>query len=250
MFRPNAYALLPLAIASLLTSNANAQLTVAAASELKPALEEVRRVYTERTGNPLRTVYATPAGVLDKAVKGGVDLILVPNSWIDSALSHGISALQPEFVVNAPVAAWSRQGCPLPDAQLLYLQDTTIHGIAISDPAQSPDGARVRPFIETLSADSSFLKRFVIAADPAAAIDTILAGKADAAILPQSAFWSSPAGGLGRQILLDSTQVSPQRTMSLILKVAPERQENARAFLGWALGPQGKGIWRRNGFQP
>lgn len=249
MSRSHAHAL-PIAIAALLASNAAAQLTVAAAAELRPALEEVRRVYTERTGNPLRTVYAPPAGVLDKAIKGGIDMILVPNVWIDSAQTHKLSSQLPGFVVNAPVAAWSRQGCPLPDAQLLYLQDTTIHGIAVSDPAQSPDGARVRPFIEALTADSSFLKRLVVSADPSSAIDTIMAGKADAAILPQSAFWSSPVGGMGRQILLDTTLVAPQRTMSLILNVAPERQDNARAFLAWALGPQGKGIWRRNGFLP
>lgn len=249
MFRPTPL-VLALALLPLLSSTARAQLTVAAASELKPALEEVRRVYTERTGNPLRTVYAPPAGVLDRASKGGIDLLLVPNDWIDTAQSRNLSSLAPGFVVNAPIAAWSRQGCPLPDPQLLFLLDTTIHGIALSDRTQSPDGARVRPFVEALSADTSFAKRLVVTADPSAAIDTILAGKADAAILPQSAFWSSPVGGMGRQILLDSAQVAPQRTMSLVLNVAPDRQENAREFLAWALGPQGKGIWRRNGFLP
>gem|GEM_PF-6768315 len=234
----------------LLASAATAQLTVAAASELKPALEEVRRIYSERTGNPLRTLYANPADLVERASKGGIDVILLPNEWIDSAKARNISAQAPSFVALSPMAAWSRQGRPLPDSQLLFLLDTTIHGISISDPAHSPDGARILPSLEMLSGDSAFSRRIVFSSDPASAIDSILANKADAAILPQSAFWSSPVGGMGRQLQLDSTKIAPQRTMSLVLNVSPDRQDNAKAFLAWAIGPQGKGIWRRNGFFP
>lgn len=250
MFRTtNTLAILPVIFLGL-SSVASAQLTVGAASELKPALEEIRRVYTERTGNPLRTLYADPAALVDRTSKGGIDVILLPAEWADSAKARNLSSQSPAFVAVSPMAVWSRQGRPLPDSQLLFLLDTTIHGIAISDPARSPDGARIRPSIEMLSADSAFRKRIILSSDPAAAIDSILADKADAAILPQSAFWSSAASGLGRQLLLDSTVIAPQRTMSLVMNVASDRQENARAFLSWALGPQGKGIWRRNGFFP
>lgn len=239
-----------LAIFLCLAAVASAQLTVGAASELKPALEEIRRVYTERTGNPLRTMYTDPSSLVDRTSKGGIDLLLLPAEWADSAKARNLSAQAPSFVVLSPMAVWSRQGCPLPDPQLQFLLDTTIHGITISDPSRSPDGGRIRSSIEMLSADSAFRKRIFLSSDPAAAIDSILADKADAAVLPQSAFWSSAASGLGRQLLLDSTTIAPQRTMSLILNVAPDRQDNARAFLAWALGPQGKGIWRRNGFFP
>lgn len=248
MFRSTNSSAIPLALAALLASNCFAQLTVAAAAELKPALEEVRRIYTERTGNPLRTMYLNPAEVVKRASQGGIDAIILPGEWIDTAKARNLSAQAPSFIATSPMALWSRQGKPLPDAQLQFLLDTTIHGIVMSDPALSPDGARVRPFLHNISADTSFTKRIVVATEPAAAIETILADKADAAILPQSAIWSSPVSGMGRQLIVDSVQIAPQRTMSLVLNVSPDRQQNARDFLDWVVGPQAKGIWRRNGF--
>lgn len=231
-------------------TSASAQLTVMAASEVRPALEEVRRVYTERTGNPLRLIFGNPAEVLAKAAQGGIDAVVVPVEWIDSIQAKNLSSQEPVWVANSPLAVWSRQGRPLPDEKLQFLLDTTIHGIAISDPKTSPDGLRVHPYVSGISADSAYQKRILTLPDPSAAIDAILGGKADAALLPQSAFWSSQVGGMGRQLLLDSTLITPQRTMSLILNVTPDRQQNARHFLGWATGPQAKGIWRRNGFLP
>lgn len=237
-------------IAASLATSVSAQLTVMAASEVRPAIEEVRRVYTERTGNPLRLIFGNPQEVMNKASQGGIDAVIVPVEWIDSIKAKNLSGQEPTWVANSPIAVWSRQGCPLPDDKLQFLLDTTIHGIVISDPNTSPDGIRVRPYVTGLSADTSFQKRIVTALDPSSAIEAILAGKADAALLPQSAFWSSQVGGMGRQLLLDSTLIAPQRTMSLVLNVAPDRQQNARQFLGWATGPQAKGIWRRNGFLP
>lgn len=231
-------------------TNASAQLTVAAASEVRPALDEVRRIYSERTGNPLRIIFGNPAEVLKKAALGGIDAVILPAEWIDSIVARKLSSQAPSWMANSPMSVWSRQGRPLPDAQLMFLLDTTVHGIAISDPQTSPDGARVRPFLLGLSADTSFLRRIVATPDPSSAVDAILADKADAAILPQSAFWSSSVGGMGRQLLLDSAQIAPQRTMSIVLNVSPDRQQNARDFLAWATGPQAKGIWRRNGFLP
>lgn len=244
------YSATTLLITASLATSASAQLTVMAASEVRPALEEVRRVYTERTGNPLRLIFGNPQEVLNKASQGGIDAVVVPSEWIDSIKAKNLSSQEPTWVANSPIAVWSRQGCPLPDDKLQFLLDTTVHGIVISDPRISPDGIRVRPYVTGLSADTAFQKRILMALDPASAIEAILADKADAALLPQSAFWSSQVGGMGRQLLLDSTLIAPQRTMSLVLNVAPDRQQNARHFLGWATGPQAKGIWRRNGFLP
>lgn len=225
-----------------------AQLTVGAANELKPALEEIRRIYTERTGNPLRTIYATPAKLAAMAGQNAFDCVLAPSEWIDSLAAKGLTAESATAQAESPMAVWSRSGAPLPDPDLAFLLDTLVHGVAFSDPTQSPDGARILPFLEALSADSTYRVRWRMAPDPAAALDTVLAGRADAAILPQSAIWSSPVAGMGRQILLDSARTAPQRIQSVVLKVHPDRQANANAFLKWAQGPQGKGAWRRKGF--
>lgn len=233
---------------TVLSPAAMAQLTVGAASELRPALDEVSKLYTERTGNPLRVVYAPPSTLVTKAAKGGMDCVVGPSEWIDSLRLRGISVENPVFLASSPLVAWSRQGGPLPDSQLAFLLDTTLRGIAVSDPVQSPDGSRVLPFLEALSADSLFRARWRVAAEPGAAIDTLLAGRADAALLPQSAFWSSPVGGQGRQLVMDSARMGPQRTYSVVLNVTPDRKANATAFLEWARGPQAKGIWRRKGY--
>lgn len=238
----------PILALTFFASAVQAQLTVGAALELKPSLEDVRKTYTERTGNPLRTIYASPSALVERATQGGIDCILAPQEWIDSALARGLSKLPSEPLGTSPMAVWSRQGSALPDSQLAFLLDSTIHGIGVSDPSQSPDGARAMPFLEALGADSSYRAKFRIAPEPQGVLDTILAGRADAAILPQSAFWGSTVGGMGRQLLLDSTKFAPQHIGCLVLNGPMERQDNARHFLGWARGPQGKGAWRRKGF--
>ncbi len=225
-----------------------AQLTVGAATELKPALEEVRRIYTERTGNPMRTIYATPAKLAGMAGQNAFDCVLAPSKWIDSLIARGLTAGPAIAQAESPLAIWSRSGAPLPDPDLAFLLDTLVRGITFSNPAESPDGARVMPFLEALSADPAYRARWRMAPEPSAALDTVLAGRADAAILPQSAIWSSPVASMGRQILLDSVRAAPQRIQSVVLKVHPDRQANATAFLAWSLGPQGKGAWRRKGF--
>lgn len=236
-----------LVVASLVPA-ARAQLTVGAAAELRPVIEEASRVYTERTGNPLRVVYASPSKLVELAANRGIDGLVAPMEYLDSARARGLAGESSTLIASSPITAWSRQGKALPDSQLAFLLDTAIHGIAASDPAQSPDGVAVMPFLQLLRADSQFLAKLRIAPEPSAAIDSISAGRADAALLPQSAFWSSPVGGLGRQLILDSLRIAPQRTGCLVLTVAPERQANATAFFTWLRGPQGKGFWRRRGF--
>jgi len=247
MFRPTSRILFVLAL-GLTARAAVAQLTVGAATELKPALEEVRRIYTERSGNPMRTIYATPAKLVAMAAQGSFDCILAPSEWIDSAIARGLAAGDASLQAESPLVVWSRSGGPLPDPELAFLLDTTVRGVAFSNPSESPDGARILPFLESLSADPAYRARWRIAADPAAALDTVLAGRADAALLPQSAVWSSPVAGMGRQTLLDSARAAPQRIQSIVLKVHPDRQANANGFLSWSQGPQGKGVWRRKGF--
>jgi ABC-type molybdate transport system substrate-binding protein len=235
-------------VLAALVPAARAQLTVGAAAELRPVIEEASRLYTERTGNPLRVVYASPSKLVELAAKKGIDGLIAPMEYLDSARAKGLAGESSILIASSPITAWSRQGKALPDSQLSFLLDTAIHGIAASDPTQSPDGVAVMPFLQLLRADSQFLAKLRIAPEPSAAIDSISAGRADAALLPQSAFWSSPVGGLGRQMLLDSMRISPQRTGCLVLTVAPERQANATAFFTWLRGPQAKGFWRRKGF--
>lgn len=238
-----------LLLVAALVPAAQAQLTIGAASELRPVIEEASRIYTERTGNPLRVVYASPAKLVELAAKKGIDGLVAPMEYLDSTRAKGLAGESALLIASSPITAWSRQGKALPDSQLAFLLDTAIHGIAASDPAQSPDGVAVMPFLQLLRADSQFLSKLRIAPEPSAAIDSISAGRADAALLPQSAFWSSPVGGMGRQLILDSTRIAPQRTGCLVLTVAPERQANATAFFTWLRGSQAKGFWRRRGYQ-
>lgn len=238
-----------LVLVAALVPTAQAQLTIGAAAELRPVIEEASRVYTERTGNPLRVVYASPSKLIVLATKKGIDGLIAPMGYLDSATAKGLAGESSILIASSPITAWSRQGKALPDSQLSFLLDTAIHGIAASDPEQSPDGVAVMPFLQLLRADSQFLAKLRIAPEPSAAIDSISAGRADAALLPQSAFWSSPVGGMGRQLILDSLRIAPQRTGCLILTVAPERQANATAFFTWLRGPQAKGFWRRRGYQ-
>lgn len=235
-------------LVAALVPSAHAQLTIGAAAELRPVIDDASRLYTERTGNPLRVVYASPSKLVELASKKGIDGLVAPMEYLDSARAKGLAGESSILIGSSPITAWSRQGKALPDSQLAFLLDTAIHGIAASDPKQSPDGVAVMPFLHLLSADSHFLSKLRIAPEPSAAIDSISAGRADAALLPQSAFWSSPIGGMGRQLILDTLRISPQRTGCLVLTVAPERQANATAFFSWLRGPQAKGFWRRRGY--
>jgi len=269
-------------------ATASAQVNILAASEFKPALEELRISFSAQTGIPTHATYGSSGAMAAKAKAPGTDIFLASSkAWADT-LGSGPRAEGPALVLaTTPVCIWTRGTGVEPDPRLAQLQRDNVGRIAISDTFKSPDGRLAVQAMHSLAGWPEIRRRILMLPDPgdvgdsvakplpSAEPDTVVAdtGKDTSktpakiakvaakvpkphipltdAFLPQPLLWGTSIAGTGRWVPIDTSLVPPLYPSVVRLKsINPTRGDAAKAFLAFLQSPRGRSILRAKGFQP
>lgn len=269
-------------------ATASAQVNILAASEFRPALEELRISFSAQTGIPTHASYGSSGAIAAKAKAPGTDIFLSSSkAWADT-LGNGPRAEGPALVLaTTPVCIWTRGTGVEPDPRLAQLQRDNVGRIAISDTFKSPDGRLAVQAMHSLAGWPEIRRRILMLPDPGdvgdsvakplppAEPDTVVAdtGKDTSktaaktakvtvkapklhipltdAFLPQPLLWGTSIAGTGRWVPIDTSLVPPLYPSVVRLKsINPTRGDAAKAFLAFLQSPRGRSILRAKGFQP
>lgn len=150
------------------------QVTIVAASEFRPALEEIRKAFQEQTGIPTRVTYGSSGAMAHRAKAPGTDIFLSSNKgWTDSLAATARADEGPIVLGAQPVCVWVRGSGLEPSANLEHLAEQSPGSIVLADTLLSPDAEAVIKILHGMPNWKALRERLVVVADDAIVVDSL-----------------------------------------------------------------------------
>jgi len=210
-------------------------LVVASAGSLKPAFEEI--------GERFRSA----SGVLAQQIAQGapVDVFASANRRYIEEL-EAMGRLEPgtrAVYALGRLALWARADAPFPLRRLQDLLDPRIRRVALANPRLAPYGMAGREALQRAGLWDALRPKLVLGEDVRQAFQYAATGNADVALVSLSLALSEP----GKRALVPADLHAPILHELAVVAGTPRREE-ARAFVRFVLGPEGRAVLARHGF--
>lgn len=226
---------------------AAALLTVAAAANVRPALEVIRARYEKRTGTSVVVSYGS-SGILTQQIENGApfDLFLSADKGFIERLSRkGLVERETErvYAVGELVLAFSvREKSGL--KTLEDLGKVPAGRIAIANPETAPYGAAAVETLKSLRLWESWKPRIVYAENVRDALRYAQTGDAEFAF---AALSEAQTTGL-RYLAVPESLHSPIVQEMCVLSRSRNKLK-AKIFLQFLLSPDNRALWKRFGYR-
>jgi molybdate transport system substrate-binding protein len=232
------------------TLTGDAALLVAGASDLRPAFEQIGKLFTAETGHEVIFDFGSSGQLAQRIIEGApVDVYASANaSFVDEVLGSGIG--DPETKATyafGRIAIWSVARAWGGWTNLADLvADPGIVFLAIANPEHAPYGLAAREALESAGLWETIEPKLVFGeniSDTQRLADT---GDADAAIVALSL--AIAAGERGEWVLIDEALHEPLEQALVRITDDGRRVEAATAFATFVNAPAGREVMVRYGF--
>jgi molybdate transport system substrate-binding protein len=226
-------------------------LAIAAASNLRPAMDALAAAFEAEHPGLDVAVTAGASGAFFAQVRGGAPFDLFfsadrdyPRKLIEAGLASGGEAV---YAVGRLVV-WTPQGSPvdLAGKGLAALADPAVRKIAIANPAVAPYGRAAEAALASAGVLEAVRGRLVLGQSVAQAAQFARSGAADAALVPLS-LALAPALRDGRTHPVPASLHPALEQSAVILRTARD-PALAGSFLAFVTGPRGREILARAGY--
>ena len=236
--------------ASLSISWAQTAPTVAAASDLKFALEEIAANYKSDKGQDVKLVFGS-SGVLWQQVKNGAPfglLMSADEAYIDDLYKNGLTVDEGSLYAIGRIVLLQKKGNSIKlsaDKDGLIKAILAAKKIAIANPDHAPYGRVAKEYLLNIGAWDQAQPKLVFGENISQATMFALTGSADFAISALSLASSPQIQAQANDVLIpDSLHKPLKQKMALIKNTAP----SAKDFYFYLREPKSKQVMRRYGF--
>jgi molybdate transport system substrate-binding protein len=225
-------------------------LLVAAASDLRPAFEEISELFTTETGHEVIFDFGSSGQLAQRIIEGApVDVYASANvSFVDRVLESGVGdASTKATYAFGRITIWSVTevwGGWIDLGQLVADPDITF--LAIANPEHAPYGLAAKEALVSAGLWKTIEPKLVFGeniSDTQRLADT---RDADAAIVALSL--AIAAGDRGTWVLIDEALHEPLEQALIVVTDDPARIEAATAFAAFVNQPAGREVMTRFGF--
>lgn len=230
------------------SAESGAAIRVAAASDLRFALEEVAASYRRTAGAPaIETTYGSSGNFFAQIAQGApFDVFLSADVEYARRLHADGLATAPFPYATGRLALVVRRDSGLDPKRLReLLLDPRVRRIAIANPAHAPYGRAAEATLRTWAIQDAVKPRLVLGDSVAQAAQFVDSGAADAGLVAH-ALTFAPASRLAFAEVPESAH-PPLEQAGVILKRAPSL-DAAQRFRDFLTGESGRAILARYGF--
>ncbi|HEU4767727.1 MAG TPA: molybdate ABC transporter substrate-binding protein [Pyrinomonadaceae bacterium] len=226
--------------------SAPAELTVAAASDLTPAFEEIGREF--EAANRVKVVFVFGStGLLTRQIENGApfDVFAAANvSYIDQLEKMGFIVPDTKRIyARGRITMWTTANSALKIEKIEDLAQPAVERIAIANPDHAPYGLAAREALETARMWQTVQPKLVYADNIRQTLQYAETGNVEVAILALSLSVQSK----GRWVLIPEELHKPIDQGMGVIK-STKNEPAARAFAEFVTGEKGREILRRYGF--
>jgi molybdate transport system substrate-binding protein len=226
--------------------------TVAAASDLQFALQEVQAQFVRDTGKQVQLVFGSSGNFYRQIVEGApFELFLsADESFVTRLAKQGLTRDEGRLYAIGRLALFAPKGSPLQvDAELnglrAALQQGAVRRFAIASPEHAPYGARAEEALRHAGLWDGLQDALVLGENVSQAAQFAASGNAQGGIIAYSLALAPNVAALGSAALLPESWHSPLRQRMVLLKNASPAAE---AFYAYLQQPAAQAILSRYGF--
>ncbi|MCM0608205.1 MAG: molybdate ABC transporter substrate-binding protein [Ideonella sp. WA131b] len=237
---------------------AQAPATVAAAANVKPAIEELAAQFERAGGGALRRVFGSSGNFVAQILQGAPFHLFVSADEetvfrvAEAGRTLGGAADRGRVYALGRLALLAPHGSPLPvDAELrglgAALRDGRVSRLAIANPEHAPYGQRAREALQHAGLWDLARPRLVIAENVSQAVQFALSGSAQGGLVAHSLTLVPAVAAAGTAAVMPASFHAPLTQRLALIQGAPAA---ARAFHDFVLAPAAHAVWRRHGYTP
>jgi molybdate transport system substrate-binding protein len=226
-------------------------ITVAAASDLEFAMNEIVADYQKETGCMVR-VTAGSSGNFFTQIENGAPFDVFFSADIDypkklEAESFAVAGTTVQYAVGK-IVLWTRQDSHVDlNKGLAILRDPAIRKIAIANPEHAPYGRAAEQALKSAGVYDAVKGRLVLGENISQAAEFAESGNADVGIVALSLALSAPLKDKGRYSQIPENLYAPLQQGATIIR-ASKNIDSARAFLAYIKKPAIAALLTRYGF--
>lgn len=228
------------------TTSASNEITVAAASDLTPAFEELGRAFESTSKTKVVFVFGS-TGLLTQQIENGapVDLFAAASmSYIDKLDKEGLIIPDSKAsYARGRITLWTPADSNLRLEGIKDLARPEVMRIAIANPDHAPYGLAARQALESAGIWDLIKPKLVYGDNIRQTLQFAETGNVDVAIVALSLSKQSH----GRWSLIPEELHQPLDQGLAIMK-STKKEQSARAFAAFIAGPQGRAIMQKYGF--
>jgi molybdate transport system substrate-binding protein len=225
---------------------------IAAASDLKFALEDAAAQFRKASGREVKLVFGS-SGNFYRQIEQGAPFQLFMSADENLVLKladAGKTEDRGQLYATGRIVLFARTGSPLAvDAQLTGLKSAlasgTIRRFAIANPEHAPYGRAAEQALRTLGLWKSLDGRLVLGENVSQAAQFAASASAEGGIFAYSLALSPQVAKLGKYALIPENLHDPLRQRMALIKGAGE---TARAFYAYLQARAAREIFKRYGF--
>ncbi len=229
-----------------------AEPTVAAAADLKFALEEVAQAFKKETHQGVKLIFGS-SGTFATQIRNGAPFqmfLSADEEYVQKLHAEGFTRDRGtlyaigRIVVMAPPASDLRVDGEL-KGLATQLKAGQIKRFAIANPEHAPYGRRAEEALKHAGLWDAIRPKLVLGENVSQAAQFATSGSAQGGIVALSLAMSPQMAKLGRYAVIPADWHAPLRQRMVLLKNADDA---ARAFYRYLQAPAGRAIMRRYGF--
>ncbi len=225
---------------------------VAAASDLKFALDEIAETFRKDTGHLLRISYGSSGNFARQIAQDApFELFLsADESYVFQLAQQNHTPDQGLMYALGRIVLFAPNGSPLkPDAQLTDLRaaasDGRIQRFAIANPEHAPYGRAAMQALQSAGLWDVLRPRLVMGENVSQAAQFAASGSAQGGIFAYSLALAPAFGARGQYVLIpDKLHLPLRQRMVLTRKAGP----TARVFYDYLQQPSARAVLKRHGF--
>ena len=225
---------------------AHEELTVAAASDLTPAFEEISRAFEAPNKTKVVFIFGS-TGMLTKQIENGapVDVFAAANvSYVDELDKNGLILSDSRAIyARGRITLWTREDSPIRLQGIADLARPEVMRIAIANPDHAPYGLAAKQALESVGIWDRVRPKLVYGDNIRQTLQYAETGNVDVSIVALSL----SVQGHGRWTLIPEELHQPIDQGLGIIKTT-KNEKAARAFIAFIEGPQGQEIMKKYGF--
>jgi molybdate transport system substrate-binding protein len=237
----------------ILTVPSQAQeVTIAAAADLRSALDEISSGFQTETSLHVKVVYGSSGNLFQQLQNGApFDLFFSANSDYPKKLESAgltVAGTYYEYARGHIVLLTSSTSTLQLQQGLKVLLEPSIKRIAIADPSHAPYGQAAVAALKSQGIYDQVSGKIVVGENVAQAASFVTSGAADISIVAKSLAVVLSARAQTRFVEIPANDYPPIQQACVLLN-SSTRQEPARRFLTYVKGPEASKILQRYGFQ-
>jgi molybdate transport system substrate-binding protein len=227
------------------------EITIAAAADLRSALNEITSHFQSKTAIRVKVVYGSSGNLFQQIQNGApFDVFLSANSDYPKKLeAAGLSVpgTYYEYARGHIVLLTSSASTLDPRQGLKVLLEPSVKRIAIADPTHAPYGQAAVAALKSQGIYDQVSRKIVVAENVAQAASFVTSGAADIGIIAESLAVLPSARAQSHFVEIPADEYPPIQQACVLLK-SSTKQEAARRFLTYIQDPEASKILQRYGF--